>query len=90
MEFLLGLQPMTHFDAGARPMTSRVSDHARPGARTRPRSRAFRSTERNPANAPGAAASAQMDFDEADENDDDELNDVLWRAIRKDPPPPAR
>ena len=24
-----------------------------------------------------------MNFDEADENDDDELNDVLWRAIRK-------
>ena len=32
-----------------------------------------------------------MDFEEADEIDDDELNDILWRAIRKDaPPPPVR
>jgi hypothetical protein len=32
-----------------------------------------------------------MDFDEADMNDDDALNDILWRAIRKDaPPPPTR
>ena len=25
-----------------------------------------------------------MNFEEADEIDDDELNDILWRAIRKD------
>ena len=32
-----------------------------------------------------------MDFDEADEVDDNELNDMLWRAIRKTtPPPPVR
>ena len=32
-----------------------------------------------------------MNFEEADEIDDDELNDILWRAIRKDaPPPPVR
>ena len=29
-----------------------------------------------------AARSARMDFSEADLADDDELNDVLWRAIR--------
>ena len=29
-----------------------------------------------------------MNFDEADQNDDDALNDILWRAIRQDPPPP--
>jgi hypothetical protein len=46
---------------------------------------------KNPATAPGVAASNRMRFDEADENDDDELNDILWRAIRKDaPPPPVR
>ena len=37
------------------------------------------------------ALAARMNFEEADENDDDELNDILWRAIRKDaPPPPMR
>ena len=42
----------------------------------------------NPPNAPARRNPAIMDFDEADLNDDDELNDILWRAIRKDPPPP--
>ena len=44
--------------------------------------------ERNPRNAPAAAESQRMNFDEADMIDDDALNDILWRAIRKDPPPP--
>ena len=47
--------------------------------------------ERNPASSPTAARSAQMDFSEADRNDDDELNDILWRAIRgTEPPAPVR
>ncbi|MGA2038900.1 MAG: bifunctional YncE family protein/alkaline phosphatase family protein [Bryobacteraceae bacterium] len=90
MEFLLGLKPMTHFDAGARPMTSvfqPMPDRA-PYTAEKPR---IPLDQRNPAKGPGAEASLHMDFDEADKNDDDELNDVLWRAIRRgDPPPPAR
>ena len=32
-----------------------------------------------------------MDFAEADDINEDKLNDILWRAIRKDqPPPPTR
>jgi hypothetical protein len=32
-----------------------------------------------------------MDFSEADLNDDDELNDILWRAIKRtEPPVPVR
>ena len=47
--------------------------------------------ERNPEATPGAARAANLRLDEADENDDDEMNDILWRAIRKDaPPPPVR
>jgi DNA-binding beta-propeller fold protein YncE len=90
MEFLLGIRPMTHFDAGARPMTPvfQPMPDAAPYTAERPRIPLDR---RNPSNGPGAAASAHMKFDEADENDDDALNDVLWRAIRRgDPPPPAR
>jgi hypothetical protein len=38
-----------------------------------------------------AAQSQQMDFSDADLADDDELNEVLWRAIKHtDPPPPVR
>jgi hypothetical protein len=32
-----------------------------------------------------------MNFDREDANDDNLLNDLLWRAIRNDaPPPPVR
>jgi YVTN family beta-propeller protein len=91
MEILLGLRPMTHFDAGARPMTAafQMTPDPAPYAAEKPR---IPLDTRNPSNAPGAAASLRMDFDEADQADDDELNDILWRAIRKDapPPPPVR
>ena len=90
MEFLLGIRPMTHFDAGARPMTSVFQPMPDPAPYTAEQPR-IPLDRRNPANGAGAEASARMRFDEADENDDDALNDVLWRAIRRsDPPPPAR
>jgi len=90
MEFLLGLKPMTHFDAGARPMTAAFQSqpNTAPYAAEKPR---ISLDEKNPAATPAAARAARMNFEEADENDDDELNDILWRAIRKDaPPPPVR
>jgi len=32
-----------------------------------------------------------MNFSEADEIDDDELNNILWRALKgTEPPPPVR
>jgi hypothetical protein len=85
IEFLLGLQPMTHFDAGARVMTASFQSQPNPAPYTAEKPR-VPLDQRNP-DAPAARAAAQMNFDEADENDDDALNDVLWRAIRKDPPP---
>ncbi len=90
MELLLGLRPMTHFDAGARPMTSAFQSQPNPATYTAEKPR-ISLEERNPATAAAAALAARMKFEEADENDDDELNDILWRAIRKDaPPPPMR
>jgi hypothetical protein len=87
MEFLLGLHPMTHFDAGARPMTSvfQAAPDASPYTAEKPR---IPLDTRNSADAPGARASAKMDFDEADEIDDSALNNILWVAIRRTPPPP--
>ncbi len=90
MEFLLGLKPMTHFDAGARPIVAPFQQTAdsTPYTLEKPR---ISLTDRNPENAPGAKESAKMDFAEADDIDEDKLNDILWRAIRKDaPPPPTR
>ncbi|MEO8368364.1 MAG: bifunctional YncE family protein/alkaline phosphatase family protein [Candidatus Solibacter sp.] len=90
MELLLGLRPMTHFDAGARPMTSAFQNQPNPATYTAEKPR-LSLEERNPATPAAVALAARMNFEEADENDDDELNDILWRAIRKDaPPPPMR
>ncbi len=89
IEFLLGLQPMTQFDAGARAMTASFQRQPDPAPYTAEKPR-IPLDQRNP-DSPAARASAHMDFDEADQNDDDALNDMLWRAIRKDaPPPPVR
>ncbi|PWU07610.1 MAG: hypothetical protein C5B51_09750 [Terriglobia bacterium] len=90
MEILLGLRPMTHFDAGAQPMTAafQSTPQLTPYTAEKPR---IPLDQRNPATGAGARASARMDFREADRIDDDELNEILWRAIRNDePPPPVR
>ena len=90
MELILGLHPMTQFDAAARPMTASFqnSPDTEPYTVEKPR---VSLTDKNPGDTPAAKEMADMKFDEADENDDDKMNDILWRAIRKDtPPPPVR
>jgi DNA-binding beta-propeller fold protein YncE len=90
IEFLLGLKPMTQFDAASRPMTAAFLKQPDPSGYTAEKPR-IPLDSKNPPNAPGAAASNHMNFEDADLADEDELNDVLWRAIRKDePPPPVR
>jgi YVTN family beta-propeller protein len=90
MELILGLRPMTQFDAAARVMSSSFQATPNPAPFTAEKPRIPLDT-RNAASAPAAAASNRMNFEEADEIDDDELNDILWRAIRgNEPPPPVR
>jgi hypothetical protein len=87
MEFLLGLRPMTQFDASARPMTSLFQAGPDPAPFTAEKPR-IALDQHNPPDGPGARASARMNFQEADDADDDQLNEVLWLAIRRSPPPP--
>jgi hypothetical protein len=90
MELILHLRPMTHFDAGARPM---VGAFAKEGVFTPYQAEKPRISleQRNPQNSTTAARSARLDFSEADLNDDDEMNDILWLAIKgTNPPPPVR
>ena len=90
MELILHLRPMTHFDASARPMFASFSEQPSlaPYQAEKPR---ISLEDRNPANSSTAARSARLDFSKEDLNDDDEMNDILWRAIRgTDPPPPVR
>jgi len=90
MELMVGLRPMTQFDAAARPMfeTFSKTPDTLPFSAISPK---ISLTEKNPAQGAGASASARMDFREADLVDDDELTAVLWRAIKHaDPPAPTR
>ncbi len=92
MELILGLRPMTHFDAAARPMYRLLPGNRRtPGAYAAEKPR-IALDERNPAASPTAARSVRLDFEDADRIDDDELNDILWAAIKGGgaPPPPVR
>jgi DNA-binding beta-propeller fold protein YncE len=90
IELILGLRPMTTFDAAAQPMWNAfsASPNAEPYSAEKPR---IPLTDRNPATAAGARRSEQMDFSDADRIDDDELNDILWAALKGgEPPAPVR
>jgi DNA-binding beta-propeller fold protein YncE len=90
MELVLGLRPMTQFDAAARPMTASFQEkpNTAPFIAEKPR---IKLDTLNTAAAPLAAASNRMKFDEADEIDDDLLNEILWKAIKgTDAPAPVR
>jgi hypothetical protein len=90
MELIVGLRPMTHFDAAARPMWAAFTNKPdpRPYEAEKPR---IPLDERNPATSATAARSARFDFSEADRIDDDEMNEILWRALRTtEPPAPVR
>ena len=81
MEVIFGLRPMTTYDAAARPMTSVFNSTSSPEPYTLEKPRTSLE-DRNPARSATAARSIRMRFDEADEIDDDELNAILWAAIK--------
>jgi hypothetical protein len=87
MELILGLHPMTVFDASARPMWNAFQ--AAPDPRPYDAAEArYPIEERNPrAVTADARLSAGFDFDDADRVDDDLLNAILWRAVRGGTPP---
>jgi hypothetical protein len=90
MELILGLFPMTLHDAGARPMHTAFRTEADTRAYEKAEARAPLE-ERNPETSPTAARSQRMEWDEADQIDDNELNEILWLAMRGgNPPPPVR
>jgi DNA-binding beta-propeller fold protein YncE len=90
IELILGMEPMTVFDASARPMANCFQQKADltpykaepPGVSL---------TDKNPASSPTAERSLKLDFSASDLNDDQELNAILWVAIKgTQPPPPVR
>jgi hypothetical protein len=90
IELILGLRPMTQFDAAARPMTAAFAETANLAQYVVEKPR-VPLDERNPLRSPTAARSGRLDFSHEDRADEDELNDILWAAIKGTPPPaPAR
>jgi DNA-binding beta-propeller fold protein YncE len=90
IEGILGLHPMTQFDASAVTMfgSFALQTDITPYAAESPR---ISLTTRNPANGKGAEDSAKLDFSDADEADDNALNTILWQALKgTEAPPPVR
>ncbi len=90
IELILGLSPLSQYDAAARPMFDSFTDKAD----LRPYEHLPATIDleaKNTKLAYGAERSGRMDFSEVDRIDDFELNEILWRAIKgaDAPLPPA-
>jgi DNA-binding beta-propeller fold protein YncE len=92
MELILGLKPMSQFDAAARPMYASFQ----PKADLTSYEHAVPDTDMNAKNlktAWGARRSAKLDFSKEDAADDLVLNEIIWKSVRgaKSPmPAPVR
>ena len=92
MELILGLEPLSQYDAAATPAYNAFSltPNLIPYAARAPR---IDITEMNDARAWGAQASALMNLAEADRAPDLLLNEIVWRSVRgpnSKMPPPVR
>ena len=89
IELILGLAPMSQFDAAAMPMWNVFADHPNLTPYTaRPAQVDLGAT--SPRLAWGGQESQRMDFSAPDKVDDIVLNEVVWRSVRgADSPMPA-
>jgi DNA-binding beta-propeller fold protein YncE len=92
MELILGLPPLSQYDAGASPMYNAFQPAAvqTPFAHLPAR---VPLDERNRPGTFGAAASAAMNFAVADRTPEYELNEIIWKSVRgaaSPMPPPVR
>jgi hypothetical protein len=89
MELILGLQPMSQFDAAAMPMLASFGVTTDPSPYNAEPAGADLN-ERNTAKAWGQKLSARMNFKKEDAADDLVLNEIVWRSVRgPDSPAPA-
>jgi YVTN family beta-propeller protein len=90
IELILGLPPLSQYDAAARPMFESFTDQPDVTPYTHEPARVGLN-EVNSKAAYGAARSSNMDFTDYDRVDEFELNEILWRAIKGEnaPVPPA-
>jgi DNA-binding beta-propeller fold protein YncE len=91
MELILGLEPMSQFDAAARPMfASFAAEPDLAPYEARPPGVDLKAI--NAPDAPGAAASAKLDLSREDAADDLVFNEIIWKAVKPSTPmpPPVR
>jgi hypothetical protein len=92
MELILGLKPMSQFDAAATPMYASFQ----PKPETKPYAALPANVdilETNSKVAWGAVESRKMNFAKEDAADDLKLNEIIWRSVRgaeKPMPAPTR
>ncbi|HTL43544.1 MAG TPA: alkaline phosphatase family protein, partial [Vicinamibacterales bacterium] len=92
IELILGIPPMSQYDAAARPMYDAFQATPVEGGYTHVAAR-VPLDERNDWSSPGAAESARMDLSEADLAPDLLLNQIVWQSVRGKGsvmPPPRR
>jgi YVTN family beta-propeller protein len=81
MELMVGLPPMTQFDAAATPMLNSFTDTPDPSAYSA-MTPAQALDEMNRADAPMSAESQHMNFSAEDLAPSDELNAAIWKSVR--------
>lgn len=89
MELILGIPPMSQYDAAALPMYNAFTDKAdlTPFKHLPTR---IDMTEKNTTRSPGAQQSAMWDFSKEDSLPDIEFNEVIWKSVKgADSPMPA-
>ena len=81
MELILGLKPMSQFDAAARPMYAsfQAKPDLRPYEHVVPK---VDLNEKNPPTAWGAELSEKFDLAKEDAADDLLFNEVIWRSVK--------
>ena len=81
MELLLGLPPMSQYDAAAHPLYGPFGDQPdlTPYVQIKPQ---VDVNEKNTARAYGARRSMKMDFSDVDRAPAAELNEILWKSIK--------
>ncbi|QEH35396.1 Phosphoesterase family protein [Aquisphaera giovannonii] len=92
MELILGLEPMSQFDASARPLYAAFGSQPdlRPYAK---RPAGVDLDAKNTRNAPMAEVSQRLDLEIEDRADDLVFNQIIWKAVRgagATAPPPVR
>jgi len=80
MELILGLPPMSQYDAGAHPMYNAFTNAPALAPFSR-RDARVKLDEMNGGAGPDARASAAMNFTQEDMAPEIELNEILWRSV---------